>query len=112
MSHAGLQTTSKPCTPSRWELARVNEWRRNKTHADEEAATHLLGSAEKKELVTSPFVRCLEHGKGKDGHWSCNHMVFQLEDCADVFKVVFELDHSSGHDKEKADGLTTTPSML
>jgi hypothetical protein len=46
-------------------------------------------------------------------------MVLQLEDCTNVFKalypqfdIVYELDHSSGHDKEKADGLTTTPSML
>jgi hypothetical protein len=46
-------------------------------------------------------------------------MVLQLEDCTDVFNglyqqfnIVYELDHSSGHDKEKADGLTTTPSML
>jgi hypothetical protein len=54
-----------------------------------------------------------------DGYWSYNHMVLQFEDCTDVFKVLFhefdvvyKLDHSSGHDKEKADGLTTTPSML
>jgi hypothetical protein len=46
-------------------------------------------------------------------------MVLQLEDCTAVFKVlyrqfdiVYELDHSSGHDKEEVDGLTTTPSML
>ncbi len=46
-------------------------------------------------------------------------MVLQLEDCTDTFKVlypsfdiVYELDHSSGHDKEKADGLTRTPSTM
>ena len=46
-------------------------------------------------------------------------MVLQLEDCTNVFKalypqfdIVYELDHSSGHDKEKAHGLTTTPSVL
>jgi hypothetical protein len=78
-----------------------------------------LGSADKKDLVSSPFVCYLEYGKGKDEYWSYNHMVLQLEDCTDVFKVlyqqfdiVYELDHSSGHDKEKADGLTMTPSML
>jgi hypothetical protein len=44
-------------------------------------------------------------------------MVLQLEDCINVFKalypqfdIVYELDHSSGHDKEKC--LTTTPSKL
>jgi hypothetical protein len=44
-------------------------------------------------------------------------MVLKLEDCADIFKAlypqfVYELDHSSGHNKEKADDLTTTPLML
>ncbi len=80
---------------------------------------HLLGSADKKDLDSSPFVRYLEHGKWKDGCWSHNLMVLQLEDCTDVskflcpqFDIVFELDHLSGHDKEKADGLTTTQSML
>jgi hypothetical protein len=101
------------------ELTRVNGVRRNQKYGDEEAAIYLLGSADKKDLVSSPFVRYLEYGKGKDGYWSYNHMVLQLEDCTDTFKVLFpsfqivyELDHSSGHDKEKADGLTTTPSML
>jgi hypothetical protein len=101
------------------ELDRVNERRRNHKYGDEDAAIYLLGSSDKKDLEASPFVRYLEYGKGKDGYWSYNHMVLQLEDCTDVFKVlypefdiVFELDHSSGHDKEKADGLTTTQSML
>jgi hypothetical protein len=101
------------------ELATVNEFRKNTKYGDEDAAIYLLGSADKKDLDASPFVRYLEYGKGKDGYWSYNHMVLQLEDCTDVFKVlyprfdiVYELDHSSGHDKEKADGLTTTPSML
>jgi hypothetical protein len=59
------------------------------------------------------------YGKGKDGYQSYNRMVLQLEDCTAVFKVldqqfdiVYELDHSSGHDKENLDGLTATPSML
>jgi hypothetical protein len=78
-----------------------------------------LGSANKKDLVSLPFVHYLEYGKGKDGYWSYKHMVLQLEDCTDVFKVlypqfniVYELDLSSRHDKEKVDGLTTTPSIL
>jgi hypothetical protein len=101
------------------QLAKVNEMRQNKKYGDKEAAIYLLGSADKKDLLSSPFVRYLEYGKGKDGYWSYNHMALQLEDCTDTFKVLFpafdivyELDHSSGHDKEKADGLTTTPSML
>jgi hypothetical protein len=101
------------------ELTRVNEMRRNQKHGDEEAAIYLLGSADKKDLVLSLFVRYLEYGKGKDGYWSYNHMVLQLEDCTATFKVLFpsfniiyKLDHLSGHDKEKEDGLMTTLSML
>ena len=100
--------------------SKVNDMRQNKKYGDKEAKIYLLGSVDKKELVTSPFFQSLQYGKGKnDGYWSYSHMVLHLEDCTDVFKVfysqfdiVFELDHSSGHDKEKADGLTTTPSML
>jgi hypothetical protein len=101
------------------QLAKVNERRQNKKYGDEEAAIYLLGSAGKKDLISSPFVRYLEYGKGKDGYWRYNHMVLQLEDCTNVFKVlyqqfdiVYELDHSSGHNKEKPDGLTTSLSML
>jgi hypothetical protein len=99
--------------------AKVIERRQNKKYGDEEATIYLLGSARKKDLVASPFVRYLEYEKGKDEYWSYNHMVLQLEDCTDVFKVlyqqfdiVYESDHSSRHDKEKSDGLTTTPAML
>ena len=78
-----------------------------------------MGSVDKKERITSPFIRYLEYGKGKDGYWRYSHMVLQLEDCRDAFKVlypqfdiVFDLDHSIGHNKERADGLTMTSSML
>jgi hypothetical protein len=101
------------------QVAQVNERRRYRKYGDEEAATYLLGSADKKDLISSPFVLYLEYGKGKDGYWSYNHKVLQLEYCTNVFKalypqfdIVYELDHSSGQDKEKADGLTTAPLML
>ncbi len=101
------------------ELATVNEFRKKTKYGDEDAAIYLLGSADKKDLISLPFIRYLEYGKGKDGYWSYNHMVLQLQDCTDVFKALYpqfdivnELDHSSEHDKEKADGLTMTPSML
>jgi hypothetical protein len=101
------------------QLAKVNEMRRNQKHGDKEAAIYPLGSANKKDLVLLPCVCYLEYGKGKDACLSYNHMVLQLEDCTNVFKVLFpeidiiyKLDHSSRHDNEKADGLTTTPSML
>ena len=86
-----------------------------KKHADEEAATHLFGNATKKPLKDSPFVQYLEYGSGKDGYWTYRHMVIQIENCIDClshlypqFDYEFELDHSSGHNSERPDGLSTT----
>jgi hypothetical protein len=69
-----------------------------------------LGGSNKKDFVSLPFVCYLEYRKGKDGYWSYNLMVLQLEDCTDVFKIlypqfdiVFEIDHYNGHYKEKAE---------
>ena len=97
------------------DLLTINELRVGKKYADEEAATYLYGSSSKKTLLESPFVRCLEYGQGKDGYWTYKHMVLQIEDCTDCllhlypqFKYRFELDHSSGHNAERPDGLTTT----
>jgi hypothetical protein len=65
------------------QMKMMNEERRGKRHADEDAATCLLGSPLKKNLEGLPFVRMLEHGAGKDGCWSHNHMVLQIEHCFD-----------------------------
>lgn len=111
------------------ELARVNAYRANQWYKDRDAATYLLGSASKSAspLKTSPFVRMLEYGKGKDGYWTYNHMVLQLEDVVDcmtvlypdpvdpsrcMYDLVFELDHSSGHNADRKDGLSTCPTQL
>jgi hypothetical protein len=80
--------------------------RRKQKYRDKEAAIYLLGSANKKDLVSSPFVQYLEYGIGKVGYWSYKHMVQVL---FVSFDIVYKLDHSSRHDEEKADGLTTTP---
>jgi hypothetical protein len=101
------------------ELTKINEARKNTKYADEEAATYLFGNPNKKDLLESPFIRELEYGTGKDGYWTYKHMVIQIEDCIDAFRVlhpdfdcVFELDHSSGHNAERPDGLTTTSQAL
>jgi hypothetical protein len=102
------------CKIAEEQMKITNEERRGKRHADEDAATCRLGSPLKKDLEESPFIRMLEHGAGKDGHWSCNHMVLQIEDCFDCFKMlhqehdmVWQLDHSSGHSAELPAGFTT-----
>ena len=60
-------------------------------------------------------MRYLEYGSGKDGYWTYHHMVIQIEDCIDClsylypqFDYDFEIDHSSGHNSERPDGLSTT----
>ena len=74
-----------------------------------------LGMLQKKPLKDSPFVQYLEYGSGKDGYWTYRHMVIQIENCIDClshlypqFDYTFELDHSSGHNSERPDGLSTT----
>ena len=80
-----------------------------------------MGSPEKNKapLKESPFVRYLGYGAEKDGYWNYEHMVVQLEDCIDCvkhlypqFDFVFELDQSSGHARERPDGLSTTNGEL
>lgn len=101
------------------QLVDVNESRKNKAYTDAEAAIYLFGSSDKKALTESPFVRYLNYGSGKDGYWTYRHMVIQIEDCLDAFctlhpqyDVQFELDHSSGHNMERPDGLSTTSGVI
>jgi len=101
--------------------------RHAKCYCETNAAIFLNGSPAKPSLTESPFLRMLEHGQGKDGYWTYNHMVLQLEDIIDCmtvlypdpndstrcqFDLAFELDHSSGHSKDQIDGLSTAPSIL
>ena len=97
------------------QLLEVNRLREGAKYTDEEAATHLNGVADKKPLSESPFVRYLAYGSGKDGYWTYRHMILQIEDCVDCLKYIypqyayeFELDHSSGHNSERSDGLSIT----
>ena len=94
-------------------LHQVNEKRRGKKYSDENAAIEIYGSSLKKRLDKSPFIRELEYGKNKNGYWTYDHMVVQLEDCVDVltcmfpdFEVVFFLDHSNGHDRTRPNRLS------
>ena len=43
--------------------SKVNDMRQNKKYGDKEAKIYLLGSVDKKELVTSPFFQSLQYGK-------------------------------------------------
>ena len=103
------------------QLSEINKKRKDKQYEDKDASTWLMGSPEKNKapLKESPFVRYLGYGAEKDGYWNYEHMVVQLEDCIDCvkhlypqFDFVFELDHSSGHARERPDGLSTTNGEL
>ena len=95
------------------ELQAVNEKRsRDGEYVDKVAAKEVTGKTKKEPLTESPFVRLLEYGANKDGYWTGNHMVVQLEDCIDVCKVLFDdydhlfmVDHSSGHAMKREGGL-------
>jgi hypothetical protein len=70
------------------DLQRVNETRREKKYTNETAAIAKRGSADKKNLLSSPFILEFECGVNFEGYWSCEHMVLQLEDCVDCMKVI------------------------
>jgi hypothetical protein len=66
-------------------------------------------------LSKSPFLTYFDYGENKEGYWDYNHMVLQFEDVVDCLKVmhphyhfVFLFDHSSGHAKQRPDGLNAT----
>jgi hypothetical protein len=63
----------------------------------------------------------INYGAAKDGYWNANHMLLQVTDCLDVWNnldrtsylfPLWEFDHSSGHDSERKDGLTTSATNL
>ena len=95
-------------------LAGVNKNRKGSKYSDETAAKIVYGKAEKHDLESSPFVVEFEYGQNKEGYWNYDHMVLQIEDCVDVlqymypnFDFVFLLDHSSGHDCLRPDGINS-----
>ncbi|KAI2493895.1 hypothetical protein MHU86_20622 [Fragilaria crotonensis] len=98
-------------------IHRINEIRQGARYADEEAAMEVYGSSLKPLLSTgkSPFLTFFDYGENKDGYWDYNHMVLQFEDVVDCLKIlhpnvhfVFLFDHSSGHAKQRPDGLNAS----
>ncbi|CAB1104406.1 unnamed protein product [Ectocarpus sp. CCAP 1310/34] len=66
----------------------------------------------KEVLTRSPGLRFLQYGKNKDGYWGYDEFKEQIEDVLDVLdvfepdmQVVVEIDHSSGHTRQREDGL-------
>ena len=95
-------------------LDEVNFQRQGKQYADQDSAIKILGSVNKRPLTgdMSPFLAFFEYGEKREGFWAYNNMVVQFEDAVDFLKVmhpavdfVFLFDHSSGHSKQRPDGL-------
>ena len=98
------------------ELKKVNDVRKGEVYEDVNAALKLFGTAKKSSLTESdnPFVREVSYGANKDGYWSYEHLIVQLEDCMDVvmalfsedlYEIQFLVDHLCGHDRQREDGL-------
>ena len=70
---------------------KINEFRRGKKYVDKMAANAVFGTDEKKELDKDPFIRYFVYGNadGKEGYWSYDHMILQLEDVLDVLYAIF-----------------------
>jgi hypothetical protein len=88
------------------DLKKINEKRKGEKYVDESAAMAKRGTAEKRELRSSPFILEFDYVANNDGYWSYDHMVLQVEDYMDCLKVLapqfdyfFLFDHTCGHDK-------------
>ena len=99
---------------SQEDLEAVNAKRQGTEYSDKEAAISVQGTAAKKAITKKgePFVVEFEYGANKQGYWTYEHMIVQMEDCIDVlhhlypeFEVHFLFDHSCGHDRQRPDGL-------
>jgi hypothetical protein len=101
------------------DLEIVNAYRQtHNTYTDTAAAKVVNNNSDQKKpltLDTNPFCLEFEYGSTAEGYWTYDHMVTQLEDCADVLKAlhpefdfVFLFDHSCGHDRGREDGLNVS----
>ena len=88
------------------------ETRNGKNYVDEESAIAVHGTIEKKDLESTPWSVEFAFGANYDGYWTYDHLACQIEDLTDVVQVMFPwvqlhvlVDHSSGHDKTRPDGL-------
>lgn len=95
------------------QLEQVNAFRQGRYYSDQDAAV-LAGHKDglKQPLQEHRFYVEFDYGAARDGYWTYEWMIVQLEDCVDVLRVlypeydfVFLFDHSCGHDRQREDGL-------
>ena len=98
------------------QLKEVSKKRMGQKYADEEAAKSIFCGIEnpefKRDLTEDPSVQLFEYGKNKQGYWTYDHTVTQMEDVRDCvvvmypeWEISFIFDHSSGHTKGRQNGL-------
>ena len=102
------------------QVEKINAFRskeENKHYCDRDAAEQVRKTSEKKPFdeKSNPFLVWFNYGASKDGYWSYEHLVCQLEDCQDVMRslypnldVRYNVDHSCGHDKQSSDSLNVS----
>ena len=92
---------------------RINDFRLDEAYMDKDSAKFLQnGSTLNKYLSRedNPFVVLVQYAKfyNKQGYWSYDHLVIQMEECLDRLKVlylsfdlVFVFDHFCGHNQAR-----------
>ena len=82
----------------------MNEQRQGKHNGDHLAATEKRGTSKKRLLSSSPFVVEFEYRVYTEVYWTYDHMVLQMEDCANMlnvlhpeYKYIFLFHHGCGH---------------
>jgi len=93
------------------QLKVVNQFRRTKRpkYRDEKAATQTNGSADKKDLVYSPFLVIFDYGTSAEGYWNYNKMCLQLEDCIDVLDALFSIPTAEVDDDARVQHMPDVP---
>ena len=95
------------------QLDHINEYRKGQHYLDVDAAMEIHKTTSKPTLISSPFTSYFQYGANYEGYWNYSTMVLQFEDVVDVltclfgdkYQYVFYFDHSSGHDRNRPDGL-------
>ena len=67
----------------------MNRKRKYEEYKNKKAALATYNKVKKPELTENSFYHDLEYSKGRKGYWDRNHTYIQLEDCIDIFYILF-----------------------
>ena len=95
------------------QLDHINAYRKGQNYLDVESAMEINKTTVKPKLTSTPFISYFQYGANYEGYWNYSTMVLQFEDVVDVltcihgnkYEYIFYFDHSSGHDRNRPDGL-------